>query len=80
MNLTPTNELLNEKGELPHASSVGGYGITYVGAHFDDVLCLDCAKATAENVKGGFVHWEGASLTCDGCNAEIESEYGEEDE
>jgi len=80
-----TSELVNVKtGELPHHEGTYGCGLTYIG-EFDDVLCADCAnqwdaEGIAENVVGGFVHWEGAPLVCDSCNCAIESEYGDPDE
>jgi len=83
--ITKTSELVNVKtGELPNRTSIGGYGLTYIG-EFEDVLCAECAnqwdaEGIAENVVGGFVHWEGAPLTCDSCNCVIESEYGDSDE
>lgn len=82
--LTPINELIDTNGEARHFASVGGYGITYIG-DIDDILCSDCVngwteEGIRENVKGGFIHWEGTPLTCEGCNAEIESEYGDPDE
>lgn len=85
-NLTKTSEIVNVKtGELPYNTSVGGYGLTYIGDDFDDILCAECAnqwtpEGIAENVKGGFVYWEGPSLTCDSCNCDIESEYGDPSE
>ena len=84
--ITETSELVNVKtGELPYNVSVGGYGLTYIGAYFDNVLCAECAnqgtpEGIAENVKGGFVYWEGAPLICNSCNCAIESEYGDPDE
>ena len=84
--ITKTSEIVNVKtGELPYNTSIGGYGLTYIGAYFDDVLCAECANQwnaedIAENVVGGFVHWEGAPLICDSCNCAIESEYGDPDE
>ena len=84
--ITETSELVNVKtGELPYNVSVGGYGLTYIGAHFNDVLCAECAnqwtpEGIAENVTGGFIYWEGAPLICDSCNCAIESEYGDPDE
>jgi len=83
--ITKTSGLVSVKtGELPHRTNIGGYGLTYIG-NFDDVLCADCAnqwdaEGIAENVVGGFVHWEGAPLVCDNCNCAIESEYGDPDE
>ena len=84
--ITKTSELVNVKtGELPNRTSIGGYGLTYIGAYFEDVLCAECANQwdaedIAENVEGGFVYWEGAVLACDSCNCAIESEYGDPDE
>ena len=84
--ITETSELVNVKtGELPYNVSVGGYGLTYIGAHFNDVLCAECAngwtlEGIMEEVEGGFVYWEGAVLACDSCNCAIESEYGDPSE
>ena len=84
--ITETSELVNVKtGELPYNVSVGGYGLTYIGAYFDNVLCAECAnqwtlEGIMEEVEGGFVYWEGAPLICESCNCAIESEYGDPDE
>ena len=83
--ITKTSEIVDLKtGELPYNAGLGGYGLTYIG-EFEDVLCAECANQwnaedIAENVVGGFVHWEGAPLACDSCNCAIESEYGDPDE
>lgn len=85
MEIVEITELINDKGEVPHCSSVGGYGITYIGRDHDDILCADCVNGWNEhgivdNVTGGFVYWEGVMTYCDGCNCEIESEYGDPSE
>jgi len=72
-------------GELPYRyTRPGAYGLTYIG-NFDDILCVDCAnqwnaEGIAENVTGGFIHLQGAPLTCESCNCAIESECGDPDE
>lgn len=66
------------KVELPGVSNVGGYTISYINDGL--LLCSDCAnKENRVNQKEfeQFIHWEGHSLSCEECNVEIESEYGE---
>lgn len=74
--LVPVSKLLREDGTLPRNTEVGCYNITYLDV-FGAVICADCAKS--EDVKEGFVYWEGPSLQCDECGEEIESEYGDPD-
>lgn len=71
----PVSNLLREDGTLPCFTEVGCYNLTYLDV-FGAVICPDCANKS-EDVKGGFVYWEGPSLQCDECGAEIESEYGD---
>lgn len=55
----------------------GGYTINYLTGT-NDILCHDCAEQAVANgeIVTGFIHWEGESLYCDDCHAELESEYG----
>lgn len=80
----------DEDGTLPAYAWPGGYPIVYMCA---DIACLcpDCAnqKNGSEACEGHddkqwrlvdcFIHWEGAAIQCDHCNAGIESAYGDPD-
>jgi len=80
-----------DDGTLPSYAWPGGYPIYYLTKDCG-VLCPDCAngkhgsEAHEANDDPQWrlvacdVHWEGEPLTCDHCNAEIESAYGEDDE
>jgi len=65
----------------------GGYPLALLT---DDggVLCPACVRREREQIldalprsgwraDGAFVHWEGAPMRCDHCNANIPSAYGE---
>ena len=68
------------KGTLPSFAWPGGYPLFYMtkkGA----VLCPKCANMNCDSdildpVTGADVHWEGEPISCEGCDAEIESAYG----
>lgn len=66
--------------DVEHYAFPGGYAVVY--EHLGEVYCPDCACTLLyEDWDDGpmqeFVHWEGPSLDCDGCNADLPSEYGE---
>lgn len=65
-------------GRFKGYSEVGGYTVTYVG---DGVIyCEECAKGLDKDEQDSlkdYIHWEGPSNWCDGCDKELESEYGE---
>jgi len=57
----------------------GGYPVMYM-TDFGNLLCATCATETMqdeyETIMDGLIYYEGDSLFCDECNAEIESAYG----
>lgn len=67
----------------------GGYEIHYITAD-GGVLCHECANKELErtldagdcqfHIIGQEIHWEGQPLTCDHCNRDIESCYGDPEE
>ena len=67
-------------GQYPAFTSVGGYPIIYLTKR-DSILCAECASDDEANeddpVAAADVYWEGAPMSCDACNAEIESAYGD---
>jgi hypothetical protein len=75
-------------GKLWSYTSVGGYPLVYY-TRDHGTLCPKCAngengsEASEDSDDPQWrlvacdVHWEGIPLTCDHCNAEIESAYGE---
>lgn len=69
----------SKKGCLPSVSSIGGYPIFYVTKD-SNALCGDCGSKEPENIEIHDIHWEGPSITCQGCNKEIESAYGDPEE
>ena len=74
-------EKIKEKKILP--SHQGGYPIIYVLERTGDYLCNKCAGTSDEDYDGKLlsdVYWEGPTVYCDGCNAEIESAYGDPDD
>lgn len=75
MDLIQIDELILEDGTLQTWSGVGGYGITFLD-QAESVICGECATQK-DDLKGGFIYWEGAPLNCSECSAAIESEYGD---
>lgn len=72
--------MTSEKTKFPSVSNLGGYTISYIGLGDGLVYCADCANKADEETQdtlNQYIHWEGNSITCDECNIEIESEYGE---
>jgi hypothetical protein len=78
--------------ELPSYAWPGGYPIYYLCAD-GGVLCPDCANKDGYvgepadgiddpqwHVVDGSVYWEGPAMSCDGCNCDIESAYGDEED
>ena len=78
-------------GRLYSCTSIGCYPLVYIVAD-GGCLCPACANgdngseasedADADKqwrLIGADVHWEGAPLTCDHCNGEVESAYGDPD-
>ncbi len=74
---------------LPAFAWPGGYPLFYLCSD-GGILCPKCVNAEIDNIddstrrklRDGWqltacdVHWEGEALTCDHCNAEIDSAYG----
>jgi len=71
-------------GKLPSFAWPGGYPMFYLDRENSE-LCADCATKSLDDKdevpqfkpKYGDIHWEGPSLFCSQCNAEIESAYGD---
>lgn len=71
----------------------GGYPVYYISSD-EEILCPTCADKAYRNSKSlddqhiididrsytAAVHYEGADIICDECNAGIESAYGDPDE
>lgn len=80
--MTKVNRYVTEvanNGELPNFSMPGGYPIIYSDG-YGNAYCGDCAVHEAENIMGHDCYMEGSSITCEGCNDEIESAYGDPSE
>jgi hypothetical protein len=71
-------EAKDEHGKLPQYSSVGGYTIGYY-SDSGDMFCAECAADPDNEVSEIDSYMEGPTVHCDGCNAEIESAYGDPD-
>lgn len=78
-------ELLTD-GSLPAFAWPGGYPIYYLDSD-NSVLCAKCATEclkpdTNDNMKpiACDVYYEGPTMQCDECNADIESAYGDPEE
>lgn len=69
---------LDDKQTLPAFAWPGGYPIFYVAGD-RDAICPDCANDTDKqlSITNYDVHWEGAPMECEECNAQIESAYGD---
>ena len=77
-------------GKYPAFTSVGCYTVVYLTKD-GGTLCADCANGengsdaseTADDpswrLVDADVYWEGPTLQCDHCNADIESSYGDPD-
>jgi hypothetical protein len=76
----------NSDGKLPAYAWPGGYPIYYLDGE-NSTLCADCATKSADDAdeipkfkpEACDVYYEGPTIFCDGCNAEIESAYGDPD-
>lgn len=80
----------DHRGMYPAFTSIGCYPIVYLTAD-NSTLCAACANGedgseaseASEDPQWRLVHsdvhWEGPPITCDHCNAEIESAYGDPD-
>lgn len=77
---------LNAAGELDAYAWPGGYPILYLDRD-NAILCPKCATESMgldddDRMKAwaGDIYYEGPTIYCDECNAEIESAYGDPDE
>jgi hypothetical protein len=72
-------------GKLSAYAWPGGYPIYYLDGD-NCILCPACAEKYRNDEQENFrpvaagVHYEGESLVCEQCNAEIESAYGNPDD
>ena len=88
--ITPTSPVVTPES-FPAYAWPGGYPIYYL-CEDGGVLCPDCANGESEvyvgnpidgiddpqwHIVAGDVYWEGPPMTCDHCNAMIESAYGD---
>lgn len=77
----------DEDGKLPAFAWPGGYPIIYFASDMG-TLCPKCANAfvtgrdTEEQLKpvACDIYWEGPTIQCEHCNADIESAYGDPEE
>lgn len=81
----------NYNGRLPAYSWPGAYTIIYVTVDFH-TICADCANTELIAWRADYEYWEancpivaspyweGPVIQCDGCNADIESSYGDPEE
>lgn len=75
---------VGEDGKLVVFAWPGGYPIVYVDGN-SEILCPACAQSAMDDPDGFedwkprlfFIHYEGPSMYCSECNAEIESAYGD---
>lgn len=71
--------LLRKDGTLPAFSTVGAYTLAY-HTESGETLCAKCAADPANDAAFCDTYYEGPTIYCDGCNAEIESSYGDPDD
>ena len=76
-------ELVDDDGTLPAYAWPGGYPVLYLDRE-NAVLCPSCANAhnavdelPAFRPVDYYIHWEGPAAYCQGCDAAIESAYGD---
>ena len=77
---------LNSQNELDAFAWPGGYPIIYLDRE-NSTLCAKCATRDFKDssVRAEYkpiacdVYWEGPTIQCDDCNADIESAYGDPD-
>lgn len=82
------DDIRERDGKLPAYAWPGGYPIYYL-AKDNGVLCPDCANSpdcvnadpddAQWKIVAFDVYYEGPTIHCDNCNAEIESAYGDPD-
>lgn len=69
----------NEDGTLPAYAWPGGYTLFYL-TRDGLTVCADCANREVDDsqaVVGQDIYWEGPDMSCDDCEAEIKSSYGD---
>lgn len=69
-------DLRQSKPEAP--SHAEGYPVIYWAA--GDVLCSECIHDWPEDLDGGVIYFEGPAETCQGCQKQLESAYGDPNE
>ncbi len=72
----------NDDGTLPAHAWPGGYTLIYF-TRDGETVCAKCANREVDEsqaVIGQDVYWEGATMQCGDCNADIESSYGDPEE
>lgn len=77
---------LDNSGNLPAYTWPGGYPIIYLD-HECSVLCAQCATNSFKDEDerpeykpvDSDIYYEGPTLQCEQCNADIESAYGDPD-
>ncbi len=77
----------NADGKLPAFAWPGGYPIYYLDRDCS-VLCADCATKSLDDVDeldsfrptDADVYYEGPTMQCENCNADIQSAYGDPNE
>ena len=78
------DRLRDDSGKLPAYAWPGGYQIIYL-THSSDVICPDCANGDYgsefdDPIVVHDIYWEGPTIQCDNCQADIESAYGDPEE
>ena len=80
-----SNRLNDCMGNLDQYVFPGGYELLYVTPD-GEIVCAECANGarssewTPHSLVRAFIHWEGPPITCQGCDTEKRSEYGDPDE
>jgi hypothetical protein len=81
------DKIRDENGKLPAYAWPGGYQIIYLDRG-NSVLCPACANKSDTDPDelpqfkpvAGDIYYEGPTIQCDQCNADIESAYGDPEE
>ncbi len=78
------SEIERVNGKLPAFAWPGGYPLMYLDRE-NSTLCADCATKSLDDADevpqfkpvAYDVYYEGPTIQCDQCNADIESAYGD---
>jgi hypothetical protein len=78
---------LSSDGKLATYGWPGGYPLLYTDGN-NEILCPTCAQEKLDDPdewedwkpQDWFIHYEGSSFFCSGCNREVESAYGDPDQ